>query len=121
VPEPERVTVVPTTKDLPGRGRVDFSDAYPNFKLMRATVHAFESIATSWPIDVNWEQAERTRRLQGIRVTASFFTVMRISPVLGRLFTAQEEGPRAANVAVISHALWHNVFAGSPNVVGQVL
>ena len=45
VPEPERVMVVPTTKDLPGRGRVDFSDAYPNYKLLRDGTHSFASLS----------------------------------------------------------------------------
>lgn len=121
VPESDRVVVVPTTKELPGRGRVDFSDAYPNYKLLRESTRSFESIAVTLQSDVNWQQSEDTRRLQGLRATASFFDVMRVRPVVGRLFTAREEGPRAAPVVLISHALWRTAFAGSTDVVGQTL
>ncbi len=121
IPDVERVMVVPSTKELPGRGRVDFSDAYPNFKLLRQNTHAFEALSTTLQTDVNWEQQDDTRRLQGLRATASFFDVMRVRPVIGRLFTAQEEGPRAAPVALISHSLWRTAFGGSPDVLGRTL
>src|ERR1044071_6259123 len=91
VPESDRVVAVWTTKELPGRGSVNFNDAYPNYKLLRDTTHFFESIGTSFLTDVNWQQQEETRRLQGENVTASFFAVMRLKPALGRFFTAQEE------------------------------
>src|SRR4051794_18447703 len=103
VPESDRVVVVWTTKDLPGRGSVNFSDAYPNYKLLRETTHSFVSLGTSSSIDVNWQQQDDTRRLQGLRATASLFEVMQVRPALGRFFDPKEEGPNAAPVAVISH------------------
>ena len=121
VPEAERVMVVPTTKELPGRGRVNFSDAYPNYKLLTQTTHSFESLGVTIQTDVNWEQPDDTRRLQGLRATASYFDVMRVRPALGRLFSVKEEGPRAAPVALISHALWRGAFAGSAGVLGRTL
>lgn len=119
IPESERVVNVWTTKDLPGRGTVNFNDAYPNYKLIKETTHSFESISTSSLTDVNWQLADDTRRLQGLRVTASFFEVMRLRPALGRFFNPKEEGPNAAPAAVISHALWRSAFAGEPDVLGR--
>ncbi len=121
VPESDRVVIVWTTKDLPGRGTVNFSDAYPNFKLLRDTTRSYESIATSFLSDVNWQQQDDTRRLQGLRVTAGFFDVMRTRPALGRFFTAQDEGPNAAPIAVIAHALWRSAFGGAPDVIGRTV
>src|SRR5262249_31339971 len=119
VPEADRVVFVPTTRELPGRGRVDFSDAYPNYKLLTQSTRSFESFSTTLQTDVNWQEADDTPRLRGLRATAGFFDVMRVRPVLGRVFTAKEEGPRAAPVAVISHALWRSAFAGATDVVGR--
>ncbi len=121
IPDSDRVVNVWTTKELPGRGAVNFNDAYPNFKLLRETTHSFASLATSLQTDVNWQQAEDTRRLRGMRVTADFFEVMRLQPAAGRFLHAREEGPGAAPVAVISHALWQSGFAGSPDVVGRTV
>src|SRR5882757_3197438 len=76
VPEADRVMIVPTTKDLPGRGAVNFYDAYPNYKLLTQTTHSFSDYASTFQLDVNWELPDDTRRLQGQRITASFFKVM---------------------------------------------
>ncbi|HVS51070.1 MAG TPA: ABC transporter permease [Opitutaceae bacterium] len=121
VPQADRVALVWTTKILPGQGRVDFNDAYPNYELLRATTHFWEKIACVQFADVNWEQATDTRRLQGARVTTDFFSLMRVPVVLGRIFTAAEQGPNAAPVAVISHALWRSEFGGAPDVLGRTI
>ena len=62
-----------------------------------------------------------TRRLEGTRVTASFFDVMEVRPQIGRPFAPKEEGPHAAPVAIISHRLWRTAFNANPNVLGTVL
>lgn len=121
VPESDRVVFVWTVREIPGRGGVDFNDAYPNFQRLRESTHFWEHLATSVGTDVNWEQDADTRRLQGSRVTADFFALMRVQPSAGRLFTAPEEGPGAAPVALISHALWRSAFGGEPGVVGRTL
>jgi putative ABC transport system permease protein len=121
VPESERVVIVWTARDLPGRGRVNFNDAFPNYKLLAETTRSFASIGTTLLADLNWQQQDNARRLQGVRATASYFDVMRVQPVLGRLFTRQEEGPGAAPVVLISHALWQGSFAGAPDVLGRMI
>lgn len=121
VAEPGRVVLVWTTYDLPGRGRVDFSDAYVNYRLLRASTRSFESIAATLSADVNWENGDDTRRLQGARAVAHFFDLMRVRPALGRVFTAPEEGPRAAHVAVIGDALWREAFGGRSDVLGRTV
>lgn len=122
VPESDRVMFVWTVRQLEGRGAVNFTDAYPNVKLQRETTHFWESLAATLNADLNWQQDDGSAvRLQGARVEADFFTVMRSRPALGRLFTAAEQGPRAAPVAVISHELWHRAFHGSADALGRTL
>ena len=121
IPQSDRVVFVSTTKILPGRGVVDFLDALPNYRLLREGTHSFAALGASLAIEVNWDEKDEARHLQGARVTASFFNVMRIRPVLGRVIATQEEGPQAGPVAVISHSLWRTAFAGRENTVGQTL
>lgn len=121
VPAADRVVLVWTTRELPGRGRVDFNDAFPNYRLLQETTHFWEHIACVQFADVNWEQEADTRKLQGARVTTEFFAVMRVAPMLGRIFTTQEQGPNAAPVAIISHALWRSAFGGASDVLGRTL
>src|SRR5215212_1329347 len=121
IPDPDRVVMVWTTKVQPGSGRVDFVDTRSNYVLLRQLTHSFSDLGESVPIDANWEQKEDTRRLQGARVTASFFDVLRVRPVTGRLFGEKEEGPNAAPVVLISYGLWRNSFAGGPDAIGQAI
>lgn len=121
IPNSDRVMFVWTTRELPGRGRVDFTDSYPNYRLLRATTHYWESLACVQAADVNWQQDADTRQLQAARVTTDFFAVMGVRPVLGRIFTEKEQGPNAAPVAIISDRLWRSEFGGSPDVLGHTL
>lgn len=119
-PDSDRVVAVWTVRQIDGRGPVNFQDAHVNIDLMRKTTHFWDSLGATFSLDVNWEpDGGDTRRLQGVRVQTGFFDVMRVQPVLGRLFTAKEEGPKAAPVALISAKLWHGVFNRAPDVLGR--
>ncbi|HVU23208.1 MAG TPA: ADOP family duplicated permease [Opitutus sp.] len=121
VPDADRVAYVWAVRSLAGRGNVDFNVAYRNYRLIHDTTHFWSELACVQFADVNWEQAADTRRLQGARVTTDFFKLMRVAPVLGRTFTDKEQGPNAAPVAIISHALWRSEFGGAPDVLGRTL
>jgi len=56
-------------------------------------------------------------RLREARVPTSFFPLLGVEPILGRLFTADEER-RWEGVALLSYGLWQRRFGGSPNVLG---
>jgi predicted permease len=59
-------------------------------------------------------------QVRGRAVTANFFSVLGVTPTLGRTFTDDEDRDGAALV-VISHRLWQRRFAGDPSVVGRTL
>ena len=54
-------------------------------------------------------------------VNGSFFDVMGLRPVLGRLINAGDDGPSAAPVAVLTHRFWTTVLRSDPSVVGKVV
>jgi predicted permease len=54
-------------------------------------------------------------------VNGSFFEVMGLRPVLGRLLNAQDEGPNAAPAAVLTYRFWKTVFNSDPTVVGKTI
>lgn len=121
-PDAGRVVAVWTVRSIDGRGPVNFLDAHVNIDLMRKTTHFWESLGASFGTDLNWQlEGDETRRLQGVRAQADFFKVMQVQPVLGRLFTAPEEGPKAAPVALISASLWHSVFNRAPDGLGRTM
>jgi predicted permease len=54
-------------------------------------------------------------------VNGSFFEVMGLRPVLGRLINAGDDGPKAAPVAVLTHRFWTTVLRSDPAVIGKVI
>src|SRR5687768_15133014 len=66
------------------------------------------------------DHTEPVQIVAGI-VSGNYFEVMGLSPVLGRLFDARDDGAGAAPVMVLSHEYWQSEFGGDPAVVGKVL
>ena len=54
-------------------------------------------------------------------VGGSYFNVMGLQPVLGRLLGPSDDGPKAAGAAVLTHRFWTTTMAGDPNVIGRVV
>jgi putative ABC transport system permease protein len=57
----------------------------------------------------------------GPRVSANFFSVLGVEPILGRTFQAGEDSPGAAKVTVLTYGLWQRRFGGDPGIAGQAL
>jgi putative ABC transport system permease protein len=60
-------------------------------------------------------------RVPGLRVTASFFEVLGVPPMLGRTFLKEEEDAGRDRVVVLSHGLWTRRYAADPAIVGRTI
>jgi predicted permease len=80
-----------------------------------------ESVAavTGYSTVLTWRG--QPERLTARRVTASFFPVLQSQPVLGRVFTPDEDRPGGERVVIISHGFWQGRFGGDPDVIGKQL
>ncbi|PYO69247.1 MAG: hypothetical protein DMD69_03460 [Gemmatimonadetes bacterium] len=59
--------------------------------------------------------------VRGAEVTAAFFSLFGVQPVLGRTFTAEEQEPTGPLVMLLSYGLWQKRFGGDPGIVGRSL
>jgi predicted permease len=59
--------------------------------------------------------------LDGSCATSNFLPMLGVQPMLGRLWTPQEDLPGAAHVAVLSYSLWKTQFGADPNAIGKTL
>jgi len=73
-------------------------------------------ITTSWELS----GGPLSESVNGARLTASVFPTLGIAPIVGRVFTQQEDEAHAP-VAVISYALWLNRFHRDPHVAGATI
>jgi putative ABC transport system permease protein len=58
---------------------------------------------------------------RGLRVTREFFTALRVQPVLGRAFTADDEGDAERRTAILSYGFWQRRFGGTPDALGKTI
>lgn len=63
---------------------------------------------------------QRPEQVVGGAVTPNFFNVLEAKPMLGRVWTAEEDAAASPSV-VISYALWRERFSGDPNIVGKTI
>lgn len=58
-------------------------------------------------------------RLLGAAVNADYFPALGVKPILGRVFTRDEDKPGAPAVILISEGLWQRRYGGDPNIIGR--
>ena len=59
--------------------------------------------------------------LHAVRVSASFFDVLRVPALMGRTFTPEEDVDGRHRVAVLSYGWWQRRFGRDPNIVGTTI
>jgi putative ABC transport system permease protein len=80
---------------------------------------SFDSIAVFMPWQPTMTGATRPERFDGQRVSASYFRVLRVSPVLGRDFEAADDRMNGPAVAILSDSLWRRRFSADPDIIGR--
>jgi putative ABC transport system permease protein len=82
--------------------------------------HSFEGLAGVDISQSNLTGVGTPERLSGLSVTSNFFPLMRASPALGRVFTADEDHPGHDDVVLIPDELWNRRY-GRANILGTTM
>jgi predicted permease len=94
---------------------------YPDFDHWRQNVKLFEGIAVWDEATFNLSEGGSAERIEGAWVTHDFGNVLRINPLIGRMFSADEDKPGGSPVVVIGEGLWRERFGGKQDVLGKTL
>lgn len=81
-----------------------------------ALISAVSSVGTS---GVNLKAGSRVQYVRNARVSAHYFDVLALQPVLGRNFSEEEDRPHGPKAAILAYGLWRNVFGADPTILGQ--
>ena len=68
---------------------------------------------------VNLTGSGDPERVAAASVTANTFSVLGVSPAIGRVFSSTEDLPKGPNVVVLGHALWGRRYSADPSIVGR--
>ena len=116
-PDPDRLVAV--ARQNLSRGNDRMLTRIHDFLEYREQQRTFTGLAAYHSGTVNISGAEKAERYDGVWVTAELFDVLQVRPLLGRTFLRSEEAPGAGNVAILSHALWQDRYAGDPAIIGK--
>jgi putative ABC transport system permease protein len=116
-PEPERLVMV-WERQPSGRNNVVQT---LNFLDWRKRNRSFLNLAAYVGVPANLSGEGEPVQVPAVRVTAGFFEILGVSPVLGRTIQSADDTPGAPAVGILSHGLWQRRFGGRPGVLGQKL
>ncbi len=95
---------------------------YPKFEMLRDQNRSFDLVAALQDNSATITGDEEPERVNFEFVSASYFPLLGLSPVIGRTFSAEEDRtPGAHPVAVIGNGLWRRRFGADPQVIGKTL
>jgi putative ABC transport system permease protein len=119
-PEPERLVTV--WERYPALNIERNDPAAANYVDWKAQSQSFDSLAMfTWVKGVNLTGGDEPVRILSASVTANLFQTLRVGPLLGRVFTAEEETMGRDQVVLLGYNLWKSRFGGDPAVVGKTV
>ena len=92
---------------------------YLNFLDWQKDNHSFSGLAALRSDDFNLTDAGGSERLHGHQISAGFFSVLGVTPLVGREFRPDEDQVGASPVVLLGDGLWKRKFAASPEIVGK--
>ncbi len=91
------------------------------FEALESDTEDFAGFAALWMVSGRVLGGARPLHTDVARVSADFFDLLGVEPMLGRAFREGEDRPGAPWVAVLDHAYWVRELAADPGVVGTTL
>ena len=98
------------------------SVSIPKFMAWRK-VQTFQSMAAYdfGSVSLNLGTGDRPNPVNGMHVTADFFNVFGVAPIIGRTFSPEEDLPHAGKFAVLTFNLWKNRLGGDRDIVDKTI
>jgi predicted permease len=112
-----RVWHVPPAKSFPGM--TTFAVSAANYLDWERQNQSFQSMAIYSFHGFTLTGGDKPEQVDACAATSGFFSTLGVEPVLGRVFTPEEDQPGRSNVVVLSHRLWQEHFGSNPAMVGQ--
>ncbi|MDB4910317.1 MAG: permease [Gemmatimonadetes bacterium] len=113
----DRLLYLRHSMDGAGGGNVSFS--VPEVNDFRAGAPSLGGIAEYSPWTLTLRTDNDAVHIDVGLVTGNFFDVMGLSPILGRVTRASDDGAGAPPVMVLTYELWKSRFGGDSTIIGR--
>jgi predicted permease len=118
--QPERLASL--MRNYSASGEVDADDAQTGetWELVRDNVPAVQAAVYSYAASgVNLQMQTTAHYVHQQRVSAGYFEVLGIRPIIGRTFTAEEDRPHGPKAVILSFEAWKSLFFADRSIVGE--
>lgn len=116
-PEPQQLVAIEEFE----AGGISGAVAYPNYRDLEASTRTLSGIVLYGSAEFILRGEGSAEAVQGASFTASGASVFGIRPILGRLFTPEEDQPKAAPVVLIGEDLWRARFGADPAILERTI
>ena len=116
-PQPERLVALYSRTSTFAQASI----SYPNFLDWQRNNRSLAAIAAYRSDDFNLTGAGEPERVRAEMVSADFFSILGVTPLIGRDFTARDDHAGGAPVVILSEGFWKRKLGGSPQILGQPL
>jgi len=108
-------------QSAPGIGEENAAFSVPELQDMRASVKTLSAFGDFSAINFTMIGLGEPRSIRGGVVGGTFFDVMGLHPVLGRLIGPQDDGAKAGGVVVLTYRFWTTALHKDPSVLGKTV
>src|SRR5579859_1321701 len=108
-------------QSAPGIGTPNTYFSVPELKDIESGVHSISEFGDFSTIGFVMVGLGEPREVRAGVVGGSYFEVMGLHPVLGRLIGPQDDGPKAAGVVVLTYRFWSSALHSDPGVLGKTV
>src|SRR5712691_4896927 len=106
----------------PGVGTVNTTFSVPEIDDITSRVTTISAFGDFSTVDFTMlGLGGEARMVKAGVVSGSFFDVMGLRPVIGRLLNAHDDGPKAVGAAVLTYRFWTTSLSGDPTVIGKTI
>jgi putative ABC transport system permease protein len=116
-PDPDRLVIVQET--LPRYSLHGIAPTAPDYAEFRRQATCFTEIAAVTGAVATLTGDGQPEDVPALRVTASAFPMLGVVPVVGGLFTSDDDQPGRDHVAILSEGLWTRRYGRDPSIVGK--
>jgi predicted permease len=108
-------------QSAPGIGAENIAFSVPEIQDLRASMKTLSGWGDFSTMNFTMIGLGEPRSIRGGVVGGTYFDVMGLHPVLGRLIGPQDDGPNAAGVVVLTYRFWTTTFHKDPSVIGKTV
>ena len=101
------------------KGGEPYSVYYADFLDWQQQNQSFESLACYHDGDITLNGPGTPEKLRVMHASADLLPMLGVQPVVGRLFSNEDDKPQATKTVLLSYGLWQRRFGAQPEVVGQ--